>query len=216
VKKRENVGNFRNNGQTYQPYKVPVGVLDHDFPLEELGRFAPFGVYGVFKDQGFVVGVGLSCEAAVFGVEVVREWWCVQGVVEYVNVLKVVLACDCGGSNGNCDRFWEFGLQKLVNEIGGDVRVLHYPLGMSKWNEVEHRLFCFISKNWAGVPLVSAAVIVSLIGATKTAGGLCVRCVLAEETCERGLKVSDEEFDSISIVKDDFPGEWNYVICQKT
>ena len=215
AKKKENIGNFKNNGQTYQPHKTPVETLDHDFPIKELGKATPFGVYDVFKNRGFV-SVGLSCDTAVFAVEAVRKWWYAQGVVEYANASKVVLTCDCGGSNGNRNRLWKFELQKLANEIGRDIVVLHYPPGTSKWNKVEHRLFAFISKNWAGVPLVSAAVIVSLIGATKTEGGLCVRCVLDEETYERGLEVSDEEFDSISIVKDDFHGEWNYAICQKT
>jgi len=215
AKKKENIGNFKNNGSTYQPHRTPVEVLDHDFPIEELGRATPFGVYDVFKNRGFV-SVGLSGDTAVFAVEAVRKWWYAQGVVEYAGASKVVLTCGCGGSNGNRNRLWKFELQKLANEIGRGIQVLHYLSGTSKWNKVEHRLFAFISKNWAGVPLVSVAVIVGLIGATKTEGGLCVRCVLDEKTYERGLEVSDEEFDSISMVKDDFHGEWNYVICQKT
>jgi len=211
AKKKENIGNFKNNGQTYQPHKNPLEVLDHDFPIKELGKATPFGVYDVFKNQGFV-SVGLSGDTAVFAVESIRKWWYAQGVVEYGNASKIVLTCDCGGSNGYRNRLWKFELQKLASEIGLDVEVLHYPPGMSKWNKVEHRLFCFISKNWAGVPLVSAAVIVGLIGATRTVSGLCVRCVLDEGKYERGLEVSDEEFESINLVKDDFHGEWNYII----
>lgn len=214
AKKKENIGNFKNNGQTYQPHKTPVEVLDHDFPIKELGKATPYGVYNIFKNQGFV-SVGLSCDTAVFAVESIRKWWYAQGVFEYAGASKIVLTCDCGGSNGYRNRLWKFELSKLANEIGLDILVLHYPPGTSKWNKVEHRLFAFISKNWVGVPLVSAAVIVGLIGATKTEGGLCVRCVLDEETYVRGLEVSDEEFDSISIVEDVFHGEWNYAIRQK-
>ena len=215
AKKKENIGNFKNNGQTYQPHKTPVEVLDHDFPLKELGKATPFGVYDIFKNQGFV-SVGLSCDTAVFAVESIRKWWYVEGVVEYGGASKIVLTADCGGSNGYRNRLWKFELSKLADEIGLDIVVLHYPPGTSKWNKVEHRLFCFISKNWAGVPLVSVAVIVGLIGATRTMGGLCVRCVLDEETYERGLEVSDEEFDSIVVDEDDFHGEWNYTICKKS
>jgi hypothetical protein len=215
AKKKENIGNFKNNGQTYQPHKTPLEVLDHDFKFKELGQATPFGVYDVFKNQGFV-SVGLSGDTAMFAVESIRKWWYAQGVVEYVNAVKVVLTADCGGSNGNRNRLWKFELQKLANEIGRDIQVLHYPPGTSKWNKVEHRLFAFISKNWVGVPLVSVAVIVSLIGATKTQSGLCVQCVLDEEIYEKGRKVTAEEFDSISMDTDDFHGEWNYTIHQNT
>jgi hypothetical protein len=189
-------------------------VLDHDFPIKELGKATPFGVYNIFKNQGFV-SVGLSCDTAVFAVESIRKWWYAEGVVEYGGASKVVLTCDCGGSNGYRNRLWKFELSKLADEIGLDIVVLHFPPGTSKWNKVEHRLFSFISKNWQGIPLVSAAVIVSLIGATRTLGGLCVWCVLDEEMYEWGLEVSVEEFDSISIVEDVFHGEWNYTICKK-
>jgi hypothetical protein len=211
AKKKENIGNFKNNGQTFQPQGTPVETLDHDFPLEELGKATPYGVYDVFKNRGFV-NVGLSCETAVFAVESLRRWWCAEGRVEYGGAGEIVLTCDCGGSNGYRSRLWKFELSKFASEVGKSVRVLHYPPGTSKWNKIEHRLFSFISKNWAGRPLVSAAVIVSLIGATKTERGLCVRCVLDESEYEKGLEVSVEEFDSINIVPDDFHGEWNYTI----
>jgi hypothetical protein len=211
AKKKENFGNFKNNGQTYQPHGTPVETLDHDFSIEELGKATPYGVYDVFKNKGFV-NVGLSCETAVFAVESLRRWWCMEGLAEYGGAQEIVLTCDCGGSNGYRSRLWKFELSKFVNEVGKSVRVLHYPPGTSKWNKIEHRLFSFISKNWQGIPLVSAAVIVSLIGATKTERGLCVRCVLDESKYEKGLEVSAEEFDSINIVPDDFHGEWNYTI----
>ena len=211
AKKKETIGNFKNNGQNYQPNKTPLEVLDHDFPIEALGKATPYGVYDVFRNKGFV-NVGLSAETAVFAVESLRRWWYVEGVAEYGDAKEIVLICDCGGSNGYRSRLWKFELQKFADEVGLPIRVLHFPPGTSKWNKVEHRLFSFISKNWAGVPLVSAAVIVSLIGATRTERGLAVRCVLDEGEYEKGLEVSDEEFDSINIVRDDFHGEWNYTI----
>jgi hypothetical protein len=211
AKKKEKLGNFKNNGQTYQPHKSPVEVLDHDFQLKELGKATPYGVYDVFRNKGFV-NVGLSAETVVFAVESLRRWWYAEGVVEYVNASEIVLMCDCGGSNGYRSRLWKFELQKFVNEIGRSVRVLYFPPGTSKWNKVEHRLFSFISKNWAGRPLVSAAVVVSLIGATKTEKGLCVRCVLDEATYVKGLGVSEDEFSLISLTPAKFHGEWNYTI----
>jgi len=213
AKKKENIGNFKNNGQTYQPHKTPIEVLDHDFPISELGKATPFGVYDVFKNQGFV-NVGLSAETAVFAVESIRRWWYAEGISNYANAGKIVLTADCGGSNGNRNRLWKFELQKLATEIGKDIQVLHYPPGTSKWNKIEHRMFCFISKNWQGIPLVSEAVIVNLIGATRTEKGLSIRCVLDKATYAKGIEVTPDEFDSIIINKDSFHGEWNYTICQ--
>jgi hypothetical protein len=216
AKKKENIGNFKNNGQTYQKSRSPVEVLDHDFPLEELGKATLFGVYDIFKNRGFV-SVGLSAETAVFAVESLRRWWWyAEGVFEYGGAGEIVLTADCGGSDGYRSRLWKFELSKFANEIGRSVRVLHFSPGTSKWNKVEHRLFSFISKNWAGRPLVSAVVVVSLIGAARTEKGLAVRCVLDEATYEAGCKVSDEEFSSIAITLDDFHGEWNYTISPNT
>jgi transposase len=211
AKKKENIGNFKNHGRTYQEEKTPVEVLDHDFPIKELGKATPYGVYNVFKNQGFV-NVGISKDTAVFAVESIRRWWHAEGIGEYGGASEVVITADCGGSNGNRNRLWKFELQKLSNEIGKPIKVLHYPPGTSKWNKIEHRLFSFISKNWQGIPLVSVAVILSLIGATKTEKGLAVSCVLDEAVYETGLKVSEDEFSSINIVEAKFHGEWNYSI----
>jgi len=211
AKKKENIGNFKNNGKTYQPKKTPIEVLDHDFPIKELGKATPFGVYNIFKNQGFV-NVGLSADTAVFAVESIRKWWYSEGVNDYRDASKIVITADCGGSNGYRNRLWKYELQKLANEISKPIQVLHYPPGTSKWNKIEHRLFSFISKNWQGIPLISSAVIVSLIGATKTEKGLSVTCVLDEAIYEKGLKVTDDEFDSINISPADFHGEWNYSI----
>ena len=214
AKKKENIGNFKNNGKTYQIHKSPIEVLDHDFPIKELGKATPFGVYNIYKNQGFV-NVGLSSDTAVFAVESIRKWWYAEGLCEYKNASKIVLTADCGGSNGNRNRLWKFELQKLANEIGKDIQVLHYPPGTSKWNKIEHRMFAFISKNWQGIPLTSSSVIVNLIGSTTTTKGLSIRCVLDEKIYEKGIEVNDEEFASIHILNNDFHGDWNYIICTK-
>ena len=214
AKKKENIGNFKNNGKTYQPNKSPIEVLDHDFPIKELGKATPFGIYNIYKNQGFV-NVGVSADTAVFAVESIRKWWYTEGVVEYEYAEKIILTADCGGSNGNRNRLWKFELQKLANEIDKDIQVLHYPPGTSKWNKIEHRMFAFISKNWQGIPLESTSVIVNLIGSTKTTKGLSIRCVLDENVYERGIEVAEDEFDSICILNDDFHGDWNYTICRR-
>ena len=179
AKKKENIGNFKNNGKTYQAQGNPIEVLDHDFPLKELGKVTPFGVYNIFKNQGFV-SVGISSDTAVFAVESVRRWWHTQGLACYGAVDEIVVTADCGGSNGYRNRLWKYELQKLANEIGKKITVLHYPPGTSKWNKIEHRLFAFISKNWQGIPLTSVALVVALINATTTVTGLTVTCVIDE------------------------------------
>jgi len=213
AKKKEKIGNFKNNGRTYQPHKSPIEVLDHDFPIKELGKATPFGVYNIYKNQGFV-NVGLSSDTAAFAVESIRKWWYAEGSPEYENADKIVLTADCGGSNGNRNRLWKYELQKLANEIDKNIQVLHYPPGTSKWNKIEHRMFAFISKNWQGIPLESTSVIVNLIGSTTTSKGLSIRCVIDEKIYEKGIEVTDDEFNSIIILKDDFHGDWNYTICR--
>jgi hypothetical protein len=214
AKKKENIGNFKNNGRAYQAHKTPVEVLDHDFPIPELGKATPFGVYNIFKKRGFV-NVGLSCDTAVFAVESVRKWWYAEGIGDYEKADRIVLTADCGGSNGNRNRLWKWELQKLSDEIGKDIQVLHYPPGTSKWNKIEHRMFSFITKNWQGVPLVSVSVIVNLIGATKTEKGLSIRCVLDEKIYKTGIKVPESDFESIEISADEFHPDWNYTICRR-
>jgi len=211
AKKKENIGNFKNNGKTYQKEKTPIEVLDHDFPIPELGKATPFGVYDIFKNQGFV-NVGISADTAVFAVESIRKWWYAEGIADYSNASQIVITADCGGSNGYRNRLWKHELQKFANEIGKTIKVLHYPPGTSKWNKIEHRLFSFISRNWQGTPLISKAVIVALIGATKTEKGLAVTCVLDEATYEKGRKITDEELSSVNISPAEFHGEWNYSI----
>ena len=212
AKKKENLGNFKNNGQTYQEEKNPTLVLDHDFPIKELGKATPYGIYNIFKNQGFV-SVGISHDTASFAVESVRKWWYAEGIIEYADADEIIITADCGGSNGNRNRLWKWELQNFANETGKIIRILHYPPGCSKWNKIEHRLFSFISMNWRGIPLLNTAIILSLIGATHTTGGLTVNCTLDETFYKKGVKVSVDDFASINILADDFHGDWNYKIC---
>jgi hypothetical protein len=161
----------------FLPQGNPVEALDHDFPLKEPGKATPFGVYNIFKNQGFV-SVGISSDTAVFAVESIRKWWYAQGAACYGAADETVVTADCGGSNGYRNRLWKYELQKLANETGKNITISRYPPGTSKWNKIEHRLFAFISKNWQGIPLTSVALVVALIGATATAAGLTVTCVL--------------------------------------
>jgi len=191
AKKKENVGNFKNNGATYEMKGCTTEVLDHDFPIEELGKATPYGIYNVFKNVGFV-NVGISKDTASFAVESIRRWWYHEGITS--SSPEIVITADCGGSNGNRNRLWKLELQNLANEIGKPIRVLHYPPGCSKWNKVEHRLFSFISSNWRGIPLVTTAVIIALIGATTTRTGLAVKCVLDESLYEKGIRACSHYF----------------------
>ena len=211
AKKKENIGNFKNKGRTYRPLKTPIEVLDHDFPIKELGKATPFVIYNIYKNQGFV-NVGISGDMAAFAVESIRKWWYAEGFSEYANADRLVLTADCSGSNGNRNRLWKLELFKFANEIGKDIQVLHYPPGTSKWNKIEHRMFAFISKNWQGIPLKSTSIIVRLIGSTTTTKGLSIRCVLDETIYEKGIVVSDDAFAFISISGDAFHGDWNYLI----
>jgi hypothetical protein len=211
AKKKEKIGNFTNNGRTWQPAKTPIETLDHDFPIPELGKATPFGIYNIFKNHGFV-SVGMSADTAEFAVESVRKWWYAEGLSTYGGAPEIVLTADCGGSNGYRNRLWKLELHKLSNEIKKRISVMHYPPGTSKWNKVEHRLFSFISKNWQGIPLISEVVIVELISATKTDKGLTVTCVLDKRIYETGKKVSDAEFKKINIQRNKFHGDWNYKI----
>jgi hypothetical protein len=188
-----------------------VNVLDHDFLIKELGRATPYGVYNVFKNQGFV-NVGISKDTAAFAVESIRKWWYCEGIADYAGASEIVITADCGGSNGNRNRLWKWELQGLANEIEKPIRVLHYPPGCSKWNKIEHRLFSFISKNWQGIPLCDTTIMVSLIGSTRTKAGLAVTCVFDEATYESGIKVSDDALGSVNIIRDGIHGDWNYRI----
>jgi hypothetical protein len=171
TKKKENIGNFKNAGQEYRREKDPRKVLDHDFPIKELGKIAPYGVYNVNKNVGFV-NVGTSHDTSEFAVESISRWWETVGKHTYLEAKTLYITCDCGGSNGNRVRMWKYQLKQFADRAGLEIHVSHFPPGTSKWNKVEHRLFCYISKNWQGKPLVDVQTAIDLIGTTKTETGL--------------------------------------------
>jgi transposase len=212
AKKRELIGNFKNGGKEYHKTGVAPKVFDHDFPIKELGKATPYGVYDIFKNEGFI-NVGVSKDTAEFAVESISKWWNMHGKTLYSQAEEIMVTADSGGSNGYRVRLWKSELQRFVNEIGKSITVLHFPPGTSKWNKIEHRLFSFISKNWRGKPLLSLAVIVNLISSTKTEKGLQVDCVIDDKEYQRGVEVSDEEFKAINIKQHSFHGEWNYTIA---
>jgi len=211
TKKRENIGNFKSNGSEYRKNKDPRKVLDHDFPIKELGKISPYGVYNLNNNTGFV-NVGTSHDTSEFAVESISRWWETVGKHTFPNSKKIYITCDCGGSNGNRRRMWKYQLQQLADRTGLKIEVSHFPPGTSKWNKVEHRLFCYISKNWQGKPLVDVQTAVDLIGSTRTSTGLEVVCVCDDTEYELAKKVSDDDFESISINKIPPFQNWNYKI----
>ena len=211
AKKKENIGNFKNNGTEYNRKGEAVKVLDHDFPIKELGKATPYGVYDIMKNAGFV-NVGISSDTAEFAVESIKRWWYEMGREVYPEADRIYITADSGGSNGARVRLWKVKLQELSNELGMTLKISHFPAGTSKWNKIEHRLFSFISKNWRGKSLISLAVIVNLIGSTTTDSGLTVKCVVDQNEYKKGIEVSDEELANVNLLKDDFHGEWNYTI----
>ena len=213
-KKKELVGGFANGGREWAPKGSPVEVLDHDFPLPGLGKAAPYGVYDVGANEGFV-SVGVSADTAQFAVASVRGWWMEMGRERYPQAPALLVTADGGGSNGSRNRLWKTELQALADETGLSISVCHLPPGTSKWNKVEHRMFSQISKNWRGRPLETLEVVVSLIASTSTSTGLTVRCRLDESEYPKGIKVSDEELEAVNLKGDEFHPNWNYTIAPR-
>lgn len=211
TKKKENVGNFKNNGKTYRPKGQPVLVNTHDFIDKDLGKVAPYGVYDIINNKGWV-SLGIDHDTAEFAVNSIRTWWSKHGSALYKNAASLMITADCGGSNGYRVKLWKFELQKLANEIKMNIEVHHFPPGTSKWNKIEHRMFSVISRNWRGIPLANLETIIQLIGNTKTKNGLEIKVELDKNKYEKGRKISDREFDKINLMRDDFHGEWNYKI----
>jgi len=211
TKKKENIGNFKNPGQEYRRSNDPRKVLDHDFPIEELGKIAPYGVYNLNHNIGFV-NVGTSKDTAEFAVESISRWWETVGKHTFPEATKLMITCDCGGSNGYRTRLWKYQLSQFANRIGLEIHVSHFPPGTSKWNKIEHRLFCYISKNWQGKPLISVEAAVNLIGSTTTTTGLKVICQRDDTVYEIAKTVSDEVFESINIDKIIPFQNWNYML----
>jgi len=214
TKKKELVGNFKNQGRELRPKGDPEKVRVHDFVIPELGRAAPYGVYDVTQNMGWV-SVGVDHDTAAFAAQSIRRWWDSMGAAAYPQAKKLLITADSGGSNGVRVRQWKLELQKLADETGLEITICHLPPGTSKWNKIEHRLFSFISQNWRGKPLVSHQVIVNLIAATTTKTGLRVRAELDPAKYPKGVKVSDKEVAAIRLERDKFHGEWNYAILPR-
>jgi hypothetical protein len=214
TKKKELVGDFKNNGRELRPKGDPEKVRVHDFIIPELGRAAPYGVYDVTQNAGWV-SVGVDHDTAAFAAQSIRRWWESMGAKAYPEAKKLLITADSGGSNGARVRLWKMELQKLADETGLEISVCHLPPGTSKWNKIEHRLFSFISQNWRGKPLVSHQVIVNLIAATTTKTGLRVRAEVDPGKYPKGVKISDKQVATIRLERDPFHGEWNYTILPR-
>lgn len=211
TKKKENLGNYKNNGKEWSSKAKHTEVLTHDFPNKELGKIAPHGIYDINNNNGFI-SVGISRDTSEFAVNSIRAWYSEIGKNQYNGAKKLMITADCGGSNNYRSRLWKHELQKLSNELQLEISVCHFPPGTSKWNKIEHRLFSCISQNWRGQPLIDLQTVVELIGNTKTTTGLTVKVVIDKNTYEIGKKIADIEFAKINIVRNEFHGEWNYTI----
>ena len=214
TKKKELVGDFKNGGREWQPKGTPEQVRVHDFPDKELGKAIPYGVYDVTSNQGWV-SVGTDHDTAEFAMETIRRWWLQMGSKSYPGAREVLILADGGGSNGSRTKLWKMALQKLADETGIAISVCHFPPGTSKWNKIEHRMFCHITENWRGKPLVSHEVIVNLIGNTTTQKGLRIRAELDRQTYPTGIKIADADLAELMIEKSEFHGEWNYRISPR-
>jgi hypothetical protein len=211
AKKREIIGQFANRGREWQPKKQPEEVRTHNFADKDLGVAIPFGVYDQTQNNGWV-SIGIDHNTADFATATIREWWYRMGAVTYPSAAELLITADSGGSNGIHCRLWKKSLQNLANDINVKLTVCHFPPGTSKWNKIEHRMFCHITENWRGRPLISRAVIVNLIGNTTTAAGLTINAEVDTKKYPKGIKVSDEEMATINIKKHTFHGEWNYTV----
>jgi transposase len=211
TKKKEVLGNLKNPGKTYRPKGAPAEVKTHDFPDPTLGKAVPYGVYDIHNNEAGV-SVGISHDTAEFAVGAIRRWWEKLGRKRYGGAKRLLVTADSGGSNGSRCRLWKVELQKWADETGLIVEVCHYPPGTSKWNKIEHRVFCHITRNWQGTPLETLEVVVESIGATTTATGLEVHAWLDEGTYPKGRKVSDEALAACDIRRNEYHGEWNYEI----
>jgi hypothetical protein len=214
TKKKETLGDFKNNGVEWQPEGEPEEVRAKDFPDKRLGKAIPYGVYDLACNSGWV-SVGIDHNTAAFARETIRRWWREMGSPLYAEAAELLITVDGGGSNSIRSRLWKVGLQELADDLGLRITVCHFPPGTSKWNKIEHRMFCHITENWRGRPLVSHAVVVNLIGSTKTRGGLRIKAELDTNHYETGVKVTDQELEAVQIKRDQFHGEWNYSILPR-
>lgn len=211
TKKKEVLGSLRNPGKAYRPKGRPTEVDVHDFPDPELGKAVPYGVYDINENEAGV-SVGISHDTAEFAVAAIRRWWRRLGRERYSGAKRLLVTADSGGSNSSRSRLWKVELQRFADETGLIVEVCHYPPGTSKWNKIEHRVFCHITRNWRGRPLETAEVVVESISSTRTATGLQVHAWLDETTYDKGRKITDEQLAECVIKPHEYHGEWNYEI----
>lgn len=211
AKKKEAIGEFKNNGLEWREKGNPIKTNVYDFPDKELGKVAPYGVYDLTQNKGWV-SVGISSDTAEFAVASIRNWWKEMGQQVYPELKELLITADGGGSNGSRVGLWKKELQQLANELEIEINVCHFPPGTSKWNKIEHRMFCHITKNWRGRPLVSREVVVNLIGNTTTKTGLVIKAKIDENNYSKGIKVTKKELKTLEIIGDSFHSEWNYKI----
>lgn len=211
AKKKENIGNYANNGREYHKKGQAPSVNVYDFVDPHLGKVAPYGIYDIGRNDGFV-NVGISADTAEFAVNSIRKWWHFIGRAAYPYAPAILITADGGGSNSARSRLWKVELQRFVNELALSIGVCHYPPGTSKWNKIEHRLFAPISQNWRGKPLTTRETVVNFIRHTTTEQGLQIHAQLDERVYQRGRKISDEELAEVNIERAGFHGEWNYTI----
>lgn len=211
TKKKELIGRFKNSGQEWLPKGEPETVDVHDFPDKELGKVIPYGVYDMKANEGWV-NVGIDHDTATFAVASIKRWWLRMGRKQYPDATELTITADAGGSNSYRNRAWKVELQKFADEMGLKIRVHHFPPGTSKWNKIEHRLFCHITQNWRAHPLTSRQAVVELIGKTTTTKGLKVRACLDKRSYPTGRKITDAQLKQVRLKRDKFHGEWNYQI----
>jgi len=214
AKKKEKVGNFKNVGREWQPQGNPELANSHDFEDKQLGKFTPYGIHDQGRNEGWV-SVGVDHDTAEFAVASIRNWWTRMGKSVYPEARELLITADAGGSNGYRTRLWKRELQKLADETGLTLTICHFPPGTSKWNKIEHRMFCHITANWRGRPLSSLEVAVNLIGSTTTKKGLSIQAGLDLSAYEKGIRVSKEEMSKLNLKPADFHGEWNYMITSR-
>ena len=214
TKEKELIGNFRSAGREWHRQGHPEEVRTKSFPDEALGEVSPGGVYDLTVNQGWV-SVGIDHNTAAFAKETIRRWWREMGSPLYPDAIDLLITVDSGGSNSVRGRLWKVGLQELADDLGLQITVCHFPPGTSKWNKIEHRLFCHITQNWRGKPLRSRAVVVNLIANTKTRTGLKVRAALDTNSYPTGIEISDEELAAVNITRAPFHGDWNYTISPR-
>ena len=205
------MGDFKNAGQEWQPKGQPEEVRSHDFEDKKLKKAIPYGAYDINQNQGWA-SIGIDHDTAQFAVQSIVTWWNQMGKQTYPKAGELLITADAGGSDGYRTRLWKRELQRLADESWLSITVCHLPPGTSKWNKIEHRMFCHISQNWRGRPLVNLESVVNLIANTKTSKGLTIQSALDQNSYMKGLKISGEEMAQLQICQEDFHGEWNYTI----